>query len=167
MTKYVNNYVFKAMSEFEYNVETAAEALHYALAYDENNTMALTLMGRLYAEKLFDYETGISYFKRALAERINAFEVYEPYIKAMINNEDYVDALDFIDFALTVKGVNKSKMYMQQALVYECQFDYDTALNCIEKAKMYTYENNLYTINEMRKRIMGKMPKKKKKEKSA
>ena len=45
MTTTVSNYVFKAIEEFDYNIEYAAEALNYALAYDDTNTMALTLMG--------------------------------------------------------------------------------------------------------------------------
>ena len=119
MTKTVNNYVFKAMEEFDYNIEYAAEALNYALAYDENNTMALTLMGRLYAEKLFDYDTAIEYYKKVLAERINAFEVYNVYITALLNNEDYKEADDFIDFAFTVKGVDKAMLYINKAILNE------------------------------------------------
>ena len=33
MTTTVSNYVFKAIEEFDYNIEYAAEALNYALAY--------------------------------------------------------------------------------------------------------------------------------------
>ena len=69
MTTTVSNYVFKAIEEFDYNIEYAAEALNYALAYDDINTMALTLMGRLYAERLFDDVTAIQYYKKAMAEK--------------------------------------------------------------------------------------------------
>ena len=80
MKKTINTYVIKALEEFDYNIEYAVEALGYALAYDEYDTIALTLMGRLYAERLFDYETAITYYRDALTERVNAFEVYEPYM---------------------------------------------------------------------------------------
>jgi tetratricopeptide (TPR) repeat protein len=166
MTKAINNYVFKAMEEFDYNIEFAAEALNYALAYDENNTMALTLMGRLYAEKLFDYDTAIEYYKRVLAERINAFEVYDVYITALLNNEDYKEAEDFIDFALTIKGVDKAMLYINKALLNERLFNYKEAMKVLKKAEKYNYNTDFtYTVEEVKKRIKGKMPKKKKKKK--
>lgn len=166
MTKTVNNYVFKAMEEFDYNIEYAAEALNYALAYDENNTMALTLMGRLYAEKLFDYDTAIEYYKKVLAERINAFEVYNVYITALLNNEDYKEADDFMDFAFTVKGVDKAMLYINKAILNERLFKYKEAMKMVKEAVKNNYDADFnYTIEEVEKRIKGKMPKKKKKKK--
>ena len=166
MTKTVNNYVFKAMEEFDYNIEYAAEALNYALAYDENNTMALTLMGRLYAEKLFNYDTAIDYYKKVLAERINAFEVYNVYIAALLNNEDYKEAEDFIDFAFTVKGVDKAMLYINKAILNERLFKYKEAMKMVKEAVKNNYDADFnYTIEEVEKRIKEKMPKKKKKKK--
>ena len=164
MTKTVNNYVFKAMEEFDYNIEYAAEALNYALAYDENNTMALTLMGRLYAEKLFDYDTAIEYYKKVLAERINAFEVYNVYVTALLNNEDYKEAEDFMDFAFTIKGVDKAMLYINKAILNERLFKYKEAMKMVKEAVKNNFDSDFnYTIEEVEKRIKGKMPKKKKK----
>tara|TARA_R110000787_G_scaffold265195_1_gene371163 strand:+ start:3425 stop:3949 length:525 start_codon:yes stop_codon:yes gene_type:complete len=161
-----NNYVYKAMEYFDYDIESTAEALNYALSYDENNTMALTLMGRIYAEKLFDYETAIEYYKKVLAEKINAFEVYNVYIEALLYNEDYKEADDFIDFAFSVKGVNKAMLYMNKAVLKERLFKYKEAMNFVKKATVYNYDADLtYTIEEVEKRVKGKMPKKKKKKK--
>ena len=58
----VNNYVFKALENYPYDLEEVMEALNYALSYDDKNTMALTLMGRVYAEKLFKYNDAIKIF---------------------------------------------------------------------------------------------------------
>lgn len=163
----INNYVFKAMEDFDYNIESAVEALNYALAYDENNTMALTLMGRVYAEKLYDYDAAIDYYKRVLAERINAFEVYNVYIEALLNNEYYKEAEDFITFAFTVKGVNKAMLYLNKAVLNERLLTYKEAMKMVKKATVYNYDTDFtYAIEEVKKRIKGKMPKKKKKSKS-
>jgi tetratricopeptide (TPR) repeat protein len=160
MTK-TNHYVFKAMEDFDYNIEFAAEALEYALAYDENNTMALTLMGRLYAEKLFDYETAIDYFKQALAEKVNAFEVYQPYIDTLMINEDFKEANEFIKFAFTVKGVNKAMLYLNQAVMQERLFDYEKAMLLVKEAEKHNYDVDFgYRITDIKTRIEGKMPKK-------
>jgi tetratricopeptide (TPR) repeat protein len=85
----VNNYIFKALESYPFDLEEVMEALNFALSYDDKNTMALTLMGRVYAEKLYKYEEAIVYFKQALAENIHAFEVYTPYINTLLWNEDY------------------------------------------------------------------------------
>lgn len=152
------------MEEFDYNIESAVEALNYALTYDENNTMALTLMGRLYAEKLFEYDTAIDFYKRVLAERINAFEVYNVYIEALLNNEDYKEAAEFISFAFTVKGVNKAMLYLNKGVLNERLLNYKEAMTMVKEAVKYNYDADFtYAIEEVKKRIKGKMLKKKKK----
>lgn len=159
----VNNYVFKALENYPYDLDEVMEALHYALSYDSKNTMALTLMGKVYAEKLYKYDEAIVYFKEALAENINAFEVYEPYIRVLLWNEDYKEAEKFIDFALTVKGSDKANLYLKKAILNEQLQSYKEALNGLKLAKEHTYNADfMYTITEVKDRIKGKMPKKKK-----
>ncbi|NQY01256.1 MAG: hypothetical protein HRT70_09070 [Flavobacteriaceae bacterium] len=166
MTTTVSNYVFKAIEEFDYNIEYAAEALNYALAYDDANTMALTLMGRLYAERLFDDVTAIEYYKKALAEKINAFEVYPVYISALLNIEDYKEAEEFIDFAFTVKGVDKAMLYLNKAILKERLFQYKEALKMLKEALKNNYDTDfICTIEEVEKRVKGKIPKKNKEKK--
>ncbi len=88
----INNYIFKALENYPYDLEEVMEALNYALSADDKNTMALTLMGRMYAEKLYKYDEAVGYFKLALAADIRAFEVYTPYINTLLWNEDYKEA---------------------------------------------------------------------------
>ncbi|ALU74693.1 lipopolysaccharide assembly protein LapB [Tenacibaculum finnmarkense] len=163
-----NNYVFKALDSFNYDTEETMEALNYALSYDAENTMALTLMGRIYSEKLYDYQEGINYFKQVLAIKINAFEVYEPFINALLWNEDVKEAADFIDFALTIKGADKAVLYTKKSVLYEKLKKYKKALCFIKKAKTYTFNTPfMEIITEQKKRIKDKMPKKKVKKKKA
>jgi hypothetical protein len=49
----VNNYIFKALDNYPYYLDEVMESLNYALSYDNKNTMALTLMGKVHAEKLY------------------------------------------------------------------------------------------------------------------
>ena len=158
-----NNYVFKALENYPYDLEEVMEALNYALSYDDKNTMALTLMGRVYAEKLFKYEEAISYFKQALAENINAFEVYIPYTNTLLWNEDYKEAEEFIDFGLTVKGSDKAMLYLKKAILNEQLKEYKKALSFIKLAKEHAYNSEFMSDIDIEKdRIKGKMPKKKK-----
>ena len=159
----INNYVFKALENYPYDLEEVMEALNYALSYNDKETMALTLMGRVYAEKLYKYQEGIAYYKQALAENINAFEVYLPYVNTLLWNEDYKDAEDFIDFALTVKGSDKALLYLKKAILYEQLKKYKKALTYIKLAKECTYNSEFMdTVNEEKNRIRGKISKKKK-----
>ena len=167
MKKTINTYVIKALEEFDYNIEYAVEALGYALAYDEYDTIALTLMGRLYAERLFDYETAITYYRDALTERVNAFEVYEPYIQAMIKNENFKEAEVFINFAFTVRGVDRSLLYLYKAILDEHFYSYKHALSNIKKAEIHNYNSDFtHRIAEVKTRIKGKMSKKEKEKKN-
>lgn len=163
MRTLTNNYVFKALEYYPYDLEEVMEALNYALSYDDKNTMALTLMGRVCAEKLYKYDEAILYYKEALSENINAFEVYIPYINVLLLNEDYRDAECFIDFALTVKGSDKAMLYLKKAALNERLKKYKTALRFIKHARVYAFNSELIeTINDYKNRIKGKIPKKKK-----
>ena len=54
-------YILQAFDNYPYNLPEALEALEYALSSDPQNTIALTLMGRLYAEQLNEYEMARDY----------------------------------------------------------------------------------------------------------
>ncbi len=158
-----NNYIFKALDAYPYDLEEAIEALTYALAYDDKNTTALCLMGRIYAEKLYDYEKAKEYYTEALAENIHAFNIYPNYINVLLWNEDYDEAKKLIDFALSIKGSDKAVLYLKKAVLYEQKKKYKKALKNVKKARIYTYNSDfLYTVEEEEKRIKEKIPKKKK-----
>jgi tetratricopeptide (TPR) repeat protein len=158
-----NNYIFKALENYPFDLEEVMEALDYALSSDDKNTMALTLMGRVYAEKLYKYDEAVLYFKQALAENIRAFEVYTPYINTLLWNEDFNEAEEFIDFALTVKGSDKAVLYLKKANLYEQLKEYEKALDFIKLAKEFTFNSEFMAdINIEKDRIKGKMPEKKK-----
>ncbi|MFY0629673.1 MAG: tetratricopeptide repeat protein [Flavobacteriaceae bacterium] len=164
MRNQINNYVFKAIDSFHYDLEETMEALNYALSYNDKDIIALTLMGRVYAEKLSDYNEAITYYKQALAEKVDGLDVQSYYINALLWNEDYKEAEEFIDFALTVKGSDKAELYLNKASLFEELKDYKKALSFIKLAKEHTYNNEFMDkVKEQKKRVVGKMPKKKKK----
>ncbi len=162
--EHTNTYLFKALDAFPYNLEEAIEALHYALSYDAKNTLALCLMGRVYAETLKDYETAKTYFSEALAEDIHVIEVYPHYIDTLLWNEDWDEAQKLIGFALTVKGSDKGLLYLKQAIMWEKRKNYKKALKSIKNSRVYTYNQHfINTLQEEKERIKSKMPKVKKK----
>ncbi len=166
MKNLINNYLFKALDAYPYDLEETIEALNYALSYNEKDTTALCLMGRVYADAIKDYERAKEYFAEALAEDICAIEVYPHYINVLLWNEDYDEVAKLIDFALTVKGTDKALLYLKKAILFEQLKRYKKALTFIKLAKEYTYNLSFMSdLKEEKERIKGKLPKKKKKRK--
>lgn len=165
-----NMYLYKALDSFPYDLEETIEALNYALSYDEKDTLALTLMGRVYAEKLMDYNKAIDFFEEAIASNPNALEIYPGFINVLLWNEDFDKASKVIAFALSLKGTDKGKLFYQKAILHEYQMQYKAALKALKKAKVYTYNSCfMETLNSEKERIKSKMetPKKKKSKKKA
>jgi len=123
-------------------------------------------MGQVYAEQLHDYETAKTYYQEALAENIHAIDVYKHYISVLLWNEDYDEAEKLINFAFTVKGIDKGLLYLKKAQLFEQRQQFKMALKHLKKAKEFAYNGDfIYFLEEEKSRIKDKMPKKKKKNK--
>ena len=166
MDNLLDKYLFQAIDAYPYDLQETVESLQYALSYNPKNTKALCLMGQVYAEQLHDYETAKDYYQEALAENIHAIDVYKHYINVLLWNEDYAAAEKLINFAFTVKGIDKALLYVKKAQLFEQKRKLKLALKHLKKAKEFAYNSDfLFYINEEKSRIKDKMPKKKKKSK--
>lgn len=158
-----NKYVLKALDAYPYNLEEASESLEYALSYDSEDTTALCLMGRMHGEIFKDFEAAKNYFLEALAINVHAIEIYPHYINVLILNEDFTDAEKFIDFAIGVKGTDKSWLLYRKAGLYEQLKKWKRALKIIKAAKAIA--NNATMIDwlkNLEERIKTKTSEKKK-----
>ncbi|WP_299098307.1 hypothetical protein [uncultured Winogradskyella sp.] len=164
-TNLLNNYVLKAIDAYPYELEETVENLNYALSYEADNAYALYLMGRLQAEQFGDFEKAKQYYAEALANKLDFHKVYSKYILVLMWNEDYQEAQKLIDYALTVKGLNKGEVYLFQGQLYEVLQKYKKALKALKLAKKHVYNNSFTSfIDSEIKRIKNKMkPKKTKK----
>ena len=164
--KTIDKYVFQALDNYPYSLEETIESLDYAFSYDAKNTMVLCLYGRIQAEQLLNYEEAKNFFQEALAINIHALEVYPFYLQTLILNEDFEEAEKLIDFALTIKGINKAEIFVKKAILLEAQMEFKKALVEIKNAKLYSINYASESeINETKKRIKGKMDVGKKKKK--
>lgn len=168
--KSIDKYLFQALDNYPYWLEQTIESLDYALSYDDQNTMALCLYGRVYTEQLLQFEEAKNYFQKALAINVNALEVYAYYIEALLLNEDYDEAEKLIEFALTVKGSNKAELQLKKIQLYERKQNYKKAKAMLKEVKLTIVNNDYnYCIEETEKRLNEKLklvsPKKKKKSK--
>ena len=163
-TNLLNNYVLKAIDAYPYDLEETVENLNYALSYEANNAYALYLMGRLQAEQLGDYEKAKQYYAEALANKMDFQKVYPKYILVLIWNEDYEEAQKLIDFAFTIKGLNKAEVWLRQGQLLENLQAHKKAIKALKKAKLFSC-NDEFTgfINSEISRIKDKIKPKKKK----
>lgn len=162
-TNLLNNYVLKAIDAYPYDLEETVENLNYALSYESNNAYALYLMGRLQAEQFGDYEKAKHYYAEALANKMEFQKVYPKYILVLIWNEDFEEAQKLIDFAFTVKGLNKAEVWLKQGQLFENLQEFKKANKALKKAKLFSH-NDEFTdfINSEKSRIKNKIKPKKK-----
>jgi len=155
--KTVDKYLFQALDNYPYSLEETIESLDYALAYNEKNTMALCLYGRVHAEQLQDYEEAKRFFQEALGINVYAVAVYPFYIDTLLLNEDLEEAAKLIDFALTLKGTDKVTIMLKKVILLEKQKDIKAALELLKEIKLLAINNDsTYQIDEAEKRLKAK-----------
>lgn len=134
--KTIDKYLFQALDNYPYCLEETIESLDYALSYDDKNTMALCLYARIQTEQLSNYEEAKNYFQQALAININAIEIYSYYIQTLLLNEDFEEAEKLIDFALTVKGINKVGILTQKIQLLEVNKKFKKAKKLLKEVRL-------------------------------
>lgn len=166
-TNLLNNYVLKAIDAYPYELEETVENLNYALSYENNNAYALYLMGRLQAEQFGDCEKAKQYYAEALANKMDFQRVYPRYIQVLLDNDDFNEAQKLIDFALTVKGIDKGVIWSKQGQLYEVLQKYKLALKTFKQAKLFGYNSKFINhINSEISRVKKKIKPNKKKAKT-
>jgi len=163
-----NNYLFKALDAYPYELEETLEALNYALSYNNKDAQALCLMGRVYAEQLKDYETAKQYFAEAIAQHMEMPKTYPYYVQTLLWNDDFEEAEKLIKFGLTVKGVDTALLQLFQGILFEKKGAFKAAIKAFKTANKTATNNNFidYVNNEL-SRVKNKIrPKKGKKKKS-
>lgn len=158
--KTVDKYLFQALDNYPFNLQETVESLDYALSYDDKSTMALCLYARVYSEQLFNYDEAKNYFQRAIGINIHAIEVYPFYIHTLLLNEDFEEASALIDFAMTIKGVNKVEVLLKKALLLELKREFENALEVIKDVKLHLINSDYnYVVEETEKRLNDKLGK--------
>lgn len=144
----MNLYLFKAIQAYPWELEKAVEALNYALSYEPENATALSMMGTVYAEQLGDYNTAKEYFEKALISNLELPNIYPDYIRTLLSNEDYEEAQKVIDYAKTVKGIDKAVVRLLQANLYEATSKYKKAEDTLKEAAHYALNNGFIEFVE-------------------
>ncbi|MEW4923425.1 hypothetical protein [Algibacter sp. 2305UL17-15] len=90
-------------------------------------------------------------------------KVYPKYILVLIWNEDYEEAQKLIDFAFTVKGLNKAEVWLRQGQLFENLQALKKAIKALKKAKLFSCNDDFtWFIDSEASRIKNKIKPKKK-----
>lgn len=154
MTLTKSKYYFEALDYFPFNLSECIDALNYALSYEPEDADSLCLMGRVYSEELKDYETAKKYFDEAMQNNIGNVNTPKYYIECLLNNEDYDEAGKLIEFALKLKGIDKSEILNCRSLMQERNFEYKQALATLKEAKRFAYSRATLDILEEREKLV-------------
>ena len=143
----LNTHLIKAIDCYPYNIEECIESLNYALAYDNENAVALCLMGRFHSEIIKDNESAKSYFQKAFVADKNYLELYVYFINTLMLLEEYSEALRLVDYALQLKGINSGNIYYKKAEILVRLQKFKKANNALHEAKLHA--NNKHFISEV------------------
>lgn len=153
----IDKYLCKALDAYPYYLEEVIESLEYALSGDNNNAATLCLYGRVYAEQLQDYATSKTFFQDALAADIRAVFVYPYFIQLLIDFDEDAEAEKLIDFALTIKGIDKPLIFSKLIILKEKLGKYKEAKRCIAKLKSIVLNDDYQVfIDKAEARIKAK-----------
>ena len=98
-----------------------------------------------------------NYYLKALASNPEDLNVCMAYILLLIIIKEYDKAHNLITYANKLKGVDLSRTYSFQALIYESQHDYEKALSLYKKARLEAYnEECMNHLNNEIKRVKMK-----------
>jgi len=166
MTLNKSKYYFEALDYYPYNLAECMEALNYALSYDPEDADSLCLMGRIYSEQLRNYETAKQYFQEAMLYDVTNINTPQYYINCLINNDDLDEAEKLIEYSLRLKGIEKSILYYYRSQISEKRGSYSNAIKFLSEGEKFCFSScSLDLLNERKKFIKSKMPKKSKKKK--
>ncbi|MDX1462827.1 MAG: hypothetical protein R3359_07205 [Marinirhabdus sp.] len=161
-----NLYLIKALEAYPWDLEKAVEALQYALSYEPENVRALCLMGKVYAEQLNDYETAKGYFEKAMAADISATVIYPDFARTLMQNDDFEAAQKLIDFAKTVKGIDKAVITLLEGQLLEYLQDFEAAEALLKEARNLAMNNGFVEFVEGElERVTKKRERQKRKQK--
>ena len=152
-----NIYLCRAIEAYPYELAKAIEALNFALSYEPNNVKALHLMAKAQSEQFGDYKAAKSYYENVLAVDIDYPDVYPDFIRFLVNNDDFDEAQKLIDFAMTIKGVDKAGVKLAQGYLYEALHDFEKSEDALKEAKMFGLNSEFdYFVDEVIARVSKK-----------
>ena len=157
-----NTYTIKALESYRYDKEECLEALGYALSYDENNAVALCLMGRIQFEMFGNVESARNYFENALVADPGYSETYKHYFMLLISRNELETAKAFLKFMEKRIAYQPFELLKSEVLILEREFRFKKAVKVLNEALKHAFtEDDLFELDEIKSRLDRKQELKK------
>ncbi|HEY9178679.1 MAG TPA: hypothetical protein VIN07_13365 [Flavipsychrobacter sp.] len=152
-----DKYYLKAKDNYPYNLEEALEALDYGLSHDDTHAGLLVLQGKIYYRDLSRFDAARENFELALYHEPGYIHTYYEYIRLAVMVDDFTKTEKLIRKALTVPGIDKSRLYYYEAQMLEKQGAYTGAIAGIKKAMLTCQSKDCHTFySEELERLLSK-----------
>lgn len=157
-TGIANGYYLKALDNYPYCLPEFLESINYALAYDDAHADAHCLMGVFYMDQLQKFNDAIFHFDKALEADVFNIQTYYNYIRLTIVTDEVEKAYEMINFASTIKGVDKPTLLHLEAILHEKSEEYQLGIDCLDLAVKLELSNDRITFYQSEKnRIREKL----------
>lgn len=138
-------------------MEVALEALEYGLSYDDTHAPLLTLKAEIYFNDLRRLDAAMECLEAALYHDPFFTEAHYLYLKVLFDTGETDRAARHIGKALSIKGIDKGKVWHQEALILEQRGLLEEAIEKLAEAKRYSQNKDSFSFyNSEAKRIRKK-----------
>ena len=137
-----DQYYLKALDYYPFNFEFVLENLQYALSYDDKHVQSLCLKGQIFMYYIKEFEEAKLCFIKALERNMLYPDVYKHLSKLYIWLGAYDEAKRLIRYGKKVPGINHFELIRNEALLHECQGDYQLAKSKLRQASLLTHSSD-------------------------
>lgn len=141
-----DKYYLKAKENYPYEMEVALEALEYGLSYDDTHAPLLTLKAEIYYNDLRRLDAAMECLEAALYHDSFYTEAHYLYLRILIETGEVVRAEKHISKALNVRGIDKGKIWHQEALILEQRGLLEEAIDKLAEAKRYSQTKDCFSF---------------------
>jgi len=131
-----DQYYLKAIDFYPFDFEFVLENLQYALSHDDEHVQSWCLKGQIFMYHIKEYEEAKMCFTRALQANIYYPDAYKHLSKLYIWLGEYEQASKLIRFGKSVRGIDRSELLRNEALMHECKGDFKTAKIMLKRAQL-------------------------------
>jgi len=146
----------QAMEELNYGeTPKALHLLRAIIAEDENYARAHYSIGVIYHYYLKDFQAAGYYYKTSLTLDANFPDVYEDYLKLLVNLQLHKTIVQVAEAAMKTAGVNLSAIYETLGLYEEQRQDFVLAKQHYEKAALVAVIDKQHSLLQDHLRRIG------------
>lgn len=133
-TSLAETYYLKALENYPWELSETLENLTYALSYDDQNSAANCLMGRLHMNDLKDYQSAEYYFEKAISSNPYYDCTYSHMISLYIRQRQLIKAERLLRHAQRIPTISRSHILCSMSQIMEIRGELKLAKSFMNSA---------------------------------